>query len=128
MSSTLPQSTYNTLIQHSIDLLQLYRHAASSCEPGLKMVLDENAQTLETMIADLPACPRTAMSRGFVNCRTGKAAFCTPLKASSLSCRPNRRWPCVDSFLDSTAFIWIWIIWPVRRRDAAYFYSATSAR
>ena len=55
MSSTLPQSTYNTLIQHSIDLLQLYRHAASSCEPGLKMVLDENAQTLETMIADLQA-------------------------------------------------------------------------
>jgi len=53
MPSTLPQSTYNTLIQRSIDLLQLYRHAASSCEPGLKMVLDENAQTLGAMIADL---------------------------------------------------------------------------
>ena len=55
MSSTLPQSTYNTLIQRSIDLLQLYRHAAASCEPGLKMVLAENAQTLDAMIVDLQA-------------------------------------------------------------------------
>jgi uncharacterized protein (TIGR02284 family) len=53
MSSTLPQRTYNTLIQRSIDLLQLYRRAAASCEPGLKMVLDENAQTLDAMITDL---------------------------------------------------------------------------
>jgi uncharacterized protein (TIGR02284 family) len=53
MSPTLPQSTYNTLIQRSIDLLQLYRHAASSCEPGLKVVLDENAQTLDALITDL---------------------------------------------------------------------------
>jgi uncharacterized protein (TIGR02284 family) len=53
MSSTLPQSTYNNLIQRSIDLLQLYRHAASSCEPGLKVVLNENAQTLNAMITDL---------------------------------------------------------------------------
>ncbi|NYE28651.1 uncharacterized protein (TIGR02284 family) [Rhodanobacter sp. K2T2] len=55
ISPTLPQSTYNTLIQRSIDLLQLYRHAASSCEPGLKVVLDENAQTLAAMIGDLQA-------------------------------------------------------------------------
>ncbi|WP_458070328.1 PA2169 family four-helix-bundle protein [Rhodanobacter sp. BL-MT-08] len=53
MSSTLPQSTYNTLIQRSIDLLNLYRRAASSCEPGLKVILDENAQTLDAMITDL---------------------------------------------------------------------------
>jgi uncharacterized protein (TIGR02284 family) len=53
MSSTLPQSTYNTLIQRSIDLLQLYRQAASTCEPGLKVILGENAQTLNTMITEL---------------------------------------------------------------------------
>lgn len=53
MSSVLPQSTYNTLIQRSIDLLQMYRIAAASCEPGLKVVLDENAQTLDAMIVDL---------------------------------------------------------------------------
>jgi len=53
MSSSLPQSTYNNLIQRSIDLLQLYRRAASTCEPGLKVVLGENAQTLDTMISDL---------------------------------------------------------------------------
>ena len=55
MSASLPQSTYNAMIQRSIDLLQLYRHAASSCEPGMKFVLDENAQTLSSMIADLQA-------------------------------------------------------------------------
>ncbi|MBB6241196.1 DUF2383 domain-containing protein [Rhodanobacter sp. MP1X3] len=53
MSSSLPQGTYNTLIQRSIDLLQLYRQAASTCEPGLKVVLGENAQTLDAMIIDL---------------------------------------------------------------------------
>jgi uncharacterized protein (TIGR02284 family) len=53
MSSKLPQSTYNTLIQRSIDLLQLYRQAASTCEPGLKVVLGENVQTLDTMITEM---------------------------------------------------------------------------
>lgn len=53
MSSSLPQGTYNILIQRSIDLLRLYRQAASACEPGLKVVLGENAQTLNTMITDL---------------------------------------------------------------------------
>ncbi len=53
MSSKLPQSTYNTLIQRSIDLLQLYRHAASTCEPGLKVILGENVQTLDTMITEM---------------------------------------------------------------------------
>jgi uncharacterized protein (TIGR02284 family) len=53
LSSRLPQSTYNTLIRRSIDLRRLYRHAAASCEPGLRMVLGENAQTLDLLIADL---------------------------------------------------------------------------
>ncbi|MFZ0870435.1 MAG: DUF2383 domain-containing protein [Rhodanobacter sp.] len=55
MSPCLPQSTYNTLIRRSIDLRRLYRHAAASCEPGLRMVLGENAQTLDLLIADLQA-------------------------------------------------------------------------
>ena len=53
MSPRLPQSTFNALIQRSIDLRRLYRHAAASCEPGLAMVLGENAQTLGLLIADL---------------------------------------------------------------------------
>ena len=55
MSSTLPQATYNALIQRSIDLVALYRCAAATCEPGLGFVLSENAHTLDTMIADLQA-------------------------------------------------------------------------
>jgi len=53
MSPRLPQATYNTLIQRSIDLLALYQQAASTCEPGLRVILDENAQTLDAMICDL---------------------------------------------------------------------------
>lgn len=53
MPSTLPQATYNTLIQRSIDLVAQYRCAASMCEPGLGFVLSENAQTLDAMIDDL---------------------------------------------------------------------------
>lgn len=53
MSPHLPHATYNTLIQRSIDLRRLYLQAASACEPGLKVVLGENAQTLDVMIADL---------------------------------------------------------------------------
>jgi uncharacterized protein (TIGR02284 family) len=53
VSTSLPQGTYNTLIQRSIDLLELYRRAASTCEPGLRFVLSENAQTLDTMIDEL---------------------------------------------------------------------------
>lgn len=55
MATRLPQSTYNALIRRSIDLRRLYRHAAAACEPGLRMVLDENAQTLDLLIADLQA-------------------------------------------------------------------------
>jgi len=53
LSPRLPQSIYNALIRRSIDLRSLYRHAAASCEPGLGMVLGENAQTLGLLIADL---------------------------------------------------------------------------
>ena len=68
MSSILPQSTYNTLIQRSIDLLQLYQQAASTCEPGLKVVLGENALTLDTMITDLQTHLRAS---GGTPCQNG---------------------------------------------------------
>lgn len=48
-------STCNALIRRSIDLRRLYRHAAKACEPGLRVVLNENVQTLDLLIADLQA-------------------------------------------------------------------------
>ena len=51
----VPPSTCNALIRRSIDLRRLYRHAAAACEPGLRVVLSENAQTLDLLIADLQA-------------------------------------------------------------------------
>ncbi|OOG59542.1 DUF2383 domain-containing protein [Rhodanobacter sp. C03] len=55
MPSRPPQAICNALIRRSIDLQRLYRHAAASCEPGLRMVLSENVQTLDLLIADLQA-------------------------------------------------------------------------
>lgn len=55
MPPQVPSSSFNALIRRSIDLRRLYRCAASSCEPGLRLVLGENAQTLELVIADLQA-------------------------------------------------------------------------
>jgi uncharacterized protein (TIGR02284 family) len=54
--TTSPQasaSIFNALIRRGIDLRSLYRQAATACEPGLRMVLNENAQTLDLLIADL---------------------------------------------------------------------------
>lgn len=50
-----PASTalFNALIRRSIDLRRLYRCAATASEPGLRMVLNENAHTLDLLIADL---------------------------------------------------------------------------
>jgi uncharacterized protein (TIGR02284 family) len=53
MPRHVPSSTYNALLRRSIDLRRLYRHAAAACEPGLRVVLNENAQTLDLLIADL---------------------------------------------------------------------------
>lgn len=55
MSLSLPVSTCHALIRSSIDLRQLYRHAATACEPGLRMVLNDNAHTLDLLVADLQA-------------------------------------------------------------------------
>lgn len=43
------------LIRRCIDLRQLHRHAAKACEPGLRMVLKDNAQTMGMLIGDLQA-------------------------------------------------------------------------
>jgi len=51
-----PRSIYEPLIRHSIDLCRLYRRAATAArEPGLRIVLNENAQTLMQVVADLQA-------------------------------------------------------------------------
>lgn len=38
-----------------MDLLWLYRRAAAAAEPGTRVVLDEGAQTLSALVADLRA-------------------------------------------------------------------------
>ena len=49
-----PQSLYNALIRRSIDLRALYRDAAAQAqEPGLQVVLDENAGTLDLLVSEL---------------------------------------------------------------------------
>jgi uncharacterized protein (TIGR02284 family) len=55
MPRHLPASTCYALIRRSIDLRRLYRHAAKACEPGLRMVLNDNVHTLDLLIADLQA-------------------------------------------------------------------------
>jgi uncharacterized protein (TIGR02284 family) len=54
--SLAPQHLCNALIRRSIELRALYRHAATEVsEPGLRSVLNENAQTLEQLIDELQA-------------------------------------------------------------------------
>ncbi len=54
------QAACNVLIRRSIDLGQLYRCAAAASEPGMRMVLNDNAHTLDILIADLQAQVRAA--------------------------------------------------------------------
>jgi uncharacterized protein (TIGR02284 family) len=68
MPQHLPVSACNALIRRSIDLCRLYRHAATACEPGLRMVLNDNAHTLDLLIADLQAQLR---ARGGRPCEYG---------------------------------------------------------
>lgn len=49
-----PQTLFNALIRRGIDLRALYRDAsAQASEPGLRVVLGENAGALDQVIADL---------------------------------------------------------------------------
>jgi uncharacterized protein (TIGR02284 family) len=52
--SSAPQPLYNTLIRRSIDLRRLCQLAARQVnEPGLRVVLQENAAALELLVLDL---------------------------------------------------------------------------
>jgi len=52
--SSFIRTTCNQLIRRGIDLCRLYRHAALVVgEPGLRAVLDEDAQALAALVADL---------------------------------------------------------------------------
>ncbi|WP_240669051.1 DUF2383 domain-containing protein [Dyella sp. M7H15-1] len=54
--SLTPRYLCNGLIRRSIELRALYRHAAVQVnEPGLRTVLDEEAQSLDEVIAELQA-------------------------------------------------------------------------
>jgi uncharacterized protein (TIGR02284 family) len=54
--SLTPRYLCNGLIRRSIELRALYRHAAAQVsEPGLRTVLDEEAQSLDQVIAELQA-------------------------------------------------------------------------
>lgn len=55
MPSHAQHTACNVLIRRSIDLGQLYRYAAAASEPGMRMVLNDNARTLDLLIADLQA-------------------------------------------------------------------------
>lgn len=66
MPRHLQASTCHALTRRSIDLRQLYRHAAKACEPGLRMVLNDNVRTLDLLIADLQAQSRAGGGRACV--------------------------------------------------------------
>ncbi len=54
VASSVIRSICNPLIRRGIDLCRLYRHAALAVgEPGLRAVLDEDAQALAALVADL---------------------------------------------------------------------------
>lgn len=61
------QAACNVLIRRSIDLGQLYRAAAAASEPGMRMVLNDNAQTLDILIADLQAQVQAAGGKSRVH-------------------------------------------------------------
>ncbi len=55
MPPRTPHGACNALIRHGIDLRLLYRQAVSTCEPGLRLVLNDNVHTLDLLIAELQA-------------------------------------------------------------------------
>jgi hypothetical protein len=47
------QATCHALVRRCIDLRRLYLRAAQGCEPGLRVVLNDNAQAMNLLIGDL---------------------------------------------------------------------------
>ena len=86
----------NALIRRSIDLQLLYRHAAASCEPGLRMVLGENVHTLGLLIADLQE----------------------QLRASGVEPRDHGSWRGVVH-----RHVTGWLVRAVARRDGAWIHA-----
>lgn len=70
------QAACNALIRRSIDLGWLYRCAAAASEPGMRMVLNDNAQTLDLLIADLQAQVLAAGARPRIHGSWGGAGRC----------------------------------------------------
>lgn len=48
-------ASVKTLVRRSVDLRRLYVQAAAAAEPGLRVVLSDNAGTLDLLISDLQA-------------------------------------------------------------------------
>ncbi|MEP6897782.1 MAG: DUF2383 domain-containing protein [Rhodanobacter sp.] len=84
MPPRVAKSICNDLIRRSIDLRKLYRHAAAACEPGLRMVLGENAQTLDLLIADMQA---QVVAAGEKPCRRGSHLGVVKQQAAELLVR-----------------------------------------
>ena len=55
LSPYAAHAVWRDLIQRSVDLHQLYQKALRTCEPGLRTVLEDNAQTLDFLIGELEA-------------------------------------------------------------------------
>ncbi|MEO6799610.1 MAG: hypothetical protein ABI178_06715 [Rhodanobacter sp.] len=49
------QAAWRALIQRSVDLRELYQKSLQTCEPGVRTVLEDNAQTLHILIGELQA-------------------------------------------------------------------------
>ncbi len=50
---SLARVDFKALLRRSIDLRRLYCHAAKVSEPGLRVILTDNAKTLDLLIGDL---------------------------------------------------------------------------
>ena len=62
------------LLSRSVNLLGLYRRAATVSEPGLRLVLEENAQTLVALIGDMrtSSAPSNSRTRSALTFRRGR--------------------------------------------------------
>lgn len=75
MVAQSPRSLFNALIRRGIDLRALYRDAAAQArEPGLRVVLDEDAEALDLLVAELQAQVRQLGSTPATRGRLGGTA------------------------------------------------------
>ena len=90
MPPRLQPSSCNALLRQAIDLRRLYRHAARQCEPGLRVVLNENAHTLDLR---LPTCRHSDTPRAarHVGTAVGVASADAIWPGGWYACRPPRQ-------------------------------------